>query len=215
MRHIERLREPEKLKEKGSQWLVEYLASGKDRPANSKYAHPSIKQVLESMSHTKCFYCERSLKDGGEEVDHHIEVSVNKNLAFKWTNLYLCCSDCNKKIPHDEISIYDALDPLVDTDEEIKNHITFVDETIIEVNNSVKGRNTILKYRLDSKLHDNRRQRQLIKLSKLLSECLKKGGVQGMSAQDKEALRRYTYSSSPYSYMCECYLRELIPELFI
>ena len=121
----------------------------------------------------------------------------------------------HKKIPHDEISIYDALDPLVDTDEVIKNHITYVDETIIEVNNSVKGRKTIKKYRLDSKVHDNRRQRQLIKLSKTIGQCLKNGGVQGLTAQDKEALRRYTYSSSPYSYMSECYLRGNLPEVLV
>ena len=215
MRHIDRLREPEKLKEKGSQWLASFLASGKKHPDSSKYAHPSIKLQLESMSHTKCFYCERSLKDWDEEVDHHIEVSVNKNFAFEWTNLYLSCSDCNKKIPHDEISIYDALDPLVDTDEVIKDHITFVDETIIEVNNSVKGRNTIKKYRLDSKVHDNRRQRQLIKLLKSIAQCLKNGGLQGLTTQDKEALRRYTYTSSPYSYMCECYLKDNLPEVLV
>lgn len=215
MRHIERLEEPAKLREKGSQWLAAFLASGNNRPDSSKYAHLSIKQQLESMSHTKCFYCERSLKDGDEEVDHHIEVSVDKNLAFEWSNLYLSCSDCNKKIPHDEISIYDALDPLVDTDEEIKSHMTFVDETVIEVNNSVKGQNTIKKYRLDSKAHDNKRQRQLIKLSKFIGQCLRNGGVQGLTAQDKEAIRRYTYTSSPYSYMCECYLRDNLPEVLV
>ena len=113
------------------------------------------------------------------------------------------------------ISIYDALDPLVDTDEVIKDHITFVDETIIEVNNSVKGRNTIKKYRLDSKVHDNRRQRQLIKLLKSIAQCLKNGGLQGLTTQDKEALRRYTYTSSPYSYMCECYLKDNLPEVLV
>lgn len=215
MRHIDRLAEPDKLRNKKAQWLADFLASGKERPDNSKYAHPSIKQALESMSHTKCFYCERSLKDGDEEVDHHIEVCVNKYLAFEWTNLYLSCSDCNKKISHNDISIHDALDPLVDSDEEIKNHITFEDETIIEVNNSIKGRNTIRKYRLDSKAHDNRRQRQLIKLFNTICKSLRRGGVQGLTDQDKEAIRRYAYSSSPYSYMCECYLREKLPEVLV
>lgn len=214
MRHINRLPKPDILKLKGGQWLAGYLASGKKRPDNSKYAHPTIKQSLESMSHTKCYYCECSLKEFGEEVDHHIEVTFDKNLAFEWTNLYLSCSDCNKKIPQDIIAIDEALDPLVDTDDEIKKHIMFVEETIIEVNSSVKGQKTIQKYRLDSKVQDNRRQRQLNKLFKTINQCLRKGGVAGLTEQDKEIIRRYTYPSSPYSYMCECYLKDNYPEVF-
>ncbi len=215
MRHIERLPEPDKLREKGSQWLAQFLASGKNRPDSSKYAHNSVKQCLESMSHTKCYYCECSLKEFGEEVDHHIEVTVDKNLAFKWENLYLSCPDCNKKIPHNIIAINEALDPLVDSDDEIKKHITFVEETIIEINCSEKGQNTIQKYRLGSKVQDNRRRRQLIKLFKTINQCLRKGGISGLTEQDKECIRRYSYPSSPYSYMCECYLKENYPEVFL
>ena len=98
MRHIDRLREPEKLKEKGSQWLASFLASGKKHPDSSKYAHPSIKLQLESMSHTKCFYCERSLKDWDEEVDHHIEVSVNKNFAFYIEQRFQILKDMNQGV---------------------------------------------------------------------------------------------------------------------
>lgn len=215
MRHINRLPEPDILRQKGSQWLADFLESGKKRPDSSKYAHENIKQSLESMSHTKCYYCECSLKEFGEEVDHHIEVTVDKTLAFEWTNLYLSCPDCNKKIAHDTIPVEDALDPLVDTDDEIKKHLTFVEDTIIEVNSSVKGQKTIQKYRLDSKIQDNRRQRQLNKLLKTILKCFEKGGISGLTEQDKESIRRYTYPSSPYSYMCECYLRDNYPEVFV
>ena len=214
MRHLDRLPEPDILKQKSVQWLATFLASGKKRPDNSKYAHPSIRQTLETMSHTKCFYCECSLKEYGEEVDHHIEVTVNNTLSFSWDNLYLSCPDCNKKIPHDVIPIGNALDPLVDSDDEIKRHIIFVDENIFEVNSSVKGQKTIEKYRLDSDVQDNKRRRQLQKLYKTLLECLDKGGRQGLKPEDKEAIRRYTYKSSPYSYMCECYLKKCYPEVF-
>lgn len=211
MRHIDRFPEPEILRTKGNRWLADFLASGKKRPDCSKYAHPDIKQSLESMSHTKCFYCECSLKDFGEEVDHHIEVTVDNKQAFEWTNLYLSCPDCNKKIAHNVIPTFEALDPVVDSDEEIKKHITFVEDTIVEVKGSVKGQKTIQKYRLDSKIQDNRRQRQLGKLFKTMINCLKKGGMSGLTEQDKESIRRYTYPSSPYSYMCECYLKENYP----
>lgn len=214
MRHIDRLPEPDILREKGSLWLTKYIESGKKRPDSSKYAHPSIKQALESMSHTKCFYCECSVKEGGEEVDHHIEVTVDKNQAFNWENLYLSCSDCNKKVAHNVIKVEDALDPIVDSDDEIRRHINFAEESIYEVNGSVKGQNTIKKYRLNSKVLDNRRRKQLQKLLKTIVECLKKGGINALTDADKEAIRRYAYKSSPFSYMCECYLRDKFSVVF-
>ncbi len=213
MRHIDRLPKPQILEQKGKEWLDKFLESGKKRPDSSKYAHQSVKQALESMSNTKCFYCECSVKEWGEEVDHHIEVTLDKTLAFNWDNLYLSCSDCNKKIPHNVIRIDEALDPIVDSDEEIKRHITFAEESIYEMNGSEKGRKTIEKYRLNSKILDNRRRMQIKKMQTTIIECLKKGGTSCLTNDDKELIKRYTYRSSPFSYMCECYLKEHLPEV--
>ena len=144
------------------------MASGKNRPDSSKYAHSEIKTQLNSMSHTKCFYCETKLKGITKEVDHHIEVSVDKNLSYEWTNLNLSCDSCNNKIPASVIQITDALNPLVNTDSEIEQHLTFDDEFIEPLNNSVLGLQTIIKYRLDSEVLDTRRLKKLKDFHKVI-----------------------------------------------
>ena len=125
----------------------------------------------------------------------------------------MSCSECNDKVPHDVIAIDEALDPIIDSDDEIQRHITFVGEYIYEVNGSDKGQKTIEKYRLGSEVLDNRRRKQLQKLNKTIIDCLRKGGTKALTDGDKEAIRRYTYRSSPFSYMCECYLRDQFPEV--
>lgn len=161
MRKINRLPEPQILVDKKVQWLQSYLASGKKRPDSSKYAHISIKTDLNSMSSYKCFYCETKLKNEPKEVDHHIEVSVDKNLAFEWENLNLSCDNCNNKIPHNVISINDVLNPCSDSDDIISQHLTFKKELIEPNVNSDIGLRTIKKYRLDTELLDTRRLKQL------------------------------------------------------
>ena len=161
MRGIERLPEPQILIEKKATWINNFIASGNKRPDSSKYAHNTIKIQLNSMSFNKCFYCETKLKGLSKEVDHHIEVSVNKNLSYEWANLYLSCDNCNNKIPHSHIPIDEALNPCIDSDERIKEHLTFTKEIIEPKDNSDLGLKTIQKYRLDTELLDNRRLKQI------------------------------------------------------
>lgn len=143
MRHIDRAAEPPILKKKKDTWLRDFLASGKDRPESSKYAHPDVLEYLKRMSSCKCFYCESSLKGTPKEVDHHIEVSIDKNKAFCWENLYLACSSCNHKANENRIPSASTLDPCADSDDDIKKHITFDAEQIISVGLSKKGQETI------------------------------------------------------------------------
>ncbi len=75
------------------------------------------------MSFGKCFYCETKLKGKRKEVDHHIEVTVDDTLSFEWYNLYLSYDNCNNKTPHSIISVYDALNPCSNSDEEIMKHL--------------------------------------------------------------------------------------------
>lgn len=170
MRGIQRLPEPQILIDRKAIWLTNFLASGEKRPDSSKYAHVSIRTQLNSMSFTKCFYCETKLKGKSKEVDHFIEVSVNKDLSFEWTNLNLSCDNCNNKIPDSVISVNNTLNPCRNTDEEIKQHLTFDDEFIEAKNNSEIGLLTIQKYRLDTELLDYRRLKQLKIFLKLLNE---------------------------------------------
>ena len=43
--------------QKKDEWSTKFIASGKNRPDNSKYGHKEIKETLFAMSHNKCFYC--------------------------------------------------------------------------------------------------------------------------------------------------------------
>lgn len=57
----------------------------------------------------------------------------------------------------------DVLDPFIDTDDEIKMNLTFEDEIITAYNGSIKGLNTIKKFRLDTELLDYLRMKQIKK----------------------------------------------------
>jgi uncharacterized protein (TIGR02646 family) len=204
MRAITRLPEPQILIDRKVVWLSDFLASGKKRPDSSKYAHDQIKTQLNLMSFNKCFYCETKLKGKRKEVDHHIEVSVNKNLAFIWENLCLSCDSCNNKIPHSTIPITDALNPLVNTDAEIQTHLTFADELIEPRNNSPLGLRTIQKYRLDSEVLDTRRLKSLklfLQLLVQISHNQISEGRNGLTVEEVQAIHRFKNIDHSFSLM--------------
>ena len=204
MRGLQRLPEPQILIDRKATWLANFLASGKKRPDSSKYAHNSVKIQLNSMSHCKCFYCETKLKGKRKEVDHHIEVSVDNNLSFEWTNLFLSCDNCNNKLPHSTISINDALNPCTNKDIEIKEHITFDDEIIEPKNNSELGLRTIKKYRLDNELLDTRRLKSLKMFYKLMYEIKNNQVLENrntLTAEELNAIYKFKMPNNSYSLM--------------
>lgn len=216
MRHIERLEEPAILTKKKNVWLADFLASGKLRPDSSKYANPKIRQQLASMSYHKCFYCEGMLKGTPKEVDHYVEVTVDKKKAFEWDNLYLACSNCNDKLSENWIPGKNVLNPCRESDAEIKEHITFVEEQIKPVNASTKGLQTIQKYRLDTELLDLQRSRQLQKLDDVIIKTFQQmlsEGRRDMTEKEKQAIRAFVGRTEPYSYMCEVFINQMIPGL--
>jgi uncharacterized protein (TIGR02646 family) len=204
MRGLTRLPEPQILIDRKINWLDDLLASGKARPDSSKYAHIQIKTQLNSMSFNKCFYCETKLKGKTKEIDHHIEVSVNRTLSYEWSNLYLSCDSCNNKIPHSSIAINTALDPCINTDNEIRSHLTFDDELIEPKDNSPFGLTTIQKYRLDSEVLDTRRLKSLKKFLKLFIE-IQKNQVQEarnhLTIDESNAINRFKNIDNSYSLM--------------
>lgn len=159
MRGLQRLPKPAILEKKESEWLNKFIKSGKARPQNSQYAHAEIVDTLKSISACKCFYCETKLAASPSEVDHQIEVSLDKDGAFAWENLYLACENCNGKIRHDVISIEDALDPCRNSDAEIQKEIGFDKEVIISF--SQKGYQTLKKYKLDRDKLNYKRSKEL------------------------------------------------------
>jgi len=209
VRHIRRLNEPAVITRLGNGWLQAFLASGNKRPNSNTYSHTEVRELLNSMSHTKCYYCETILKDKSSEVDHFIEIFIDKNLAFIWNNLYLACDNCNGKVPHDSIPVTDCLDPCVDTDDVIATHLAFNDNIIVAKNDSQKGNLTITKYMLGSKHLDYLRGMELIKFYKLLTtiqdEMINDG--RAILPEELEHLKSFTNSSKPYSLMFREILR--------
>jgi uncharacterized protein (TIGR02646 family) len=211
MRALTRLPEPQILIDKKAQWLTNFLASGNKRPDSSKYAHDSIKTDLNSMSFHKCFYCESKLKNATKEVDHHIEVSIDRNLAFEWTNLCLSCDNCNSKIPHNTISITNALNPLSDSDITIQQHLTFNKELIEPNHNSPLGLRTIQKYRLDTELLDTRRLRQISIFQDMLIEIKARQILENrqvLTEEEVEIIEGFKRIDNPYSLMFIVLLRK-------
>jgi uncharacterized Zn-finger protein len=212
MRGLIRLPKPQILIDKEAKWKNDFIASGKDRPDSSKYGHHKIRIQLATMSFYKCFYCESKLKLEPKEVDHHIEVSIQKDLAFHWENLYLSCDNCNNKIPHNAISIDAALDPCRNNDAKIQEHLTFVDEMITTVDSSQLGFKTIQKYRLDSELLDKRRMTQLKSFHKVLIQILRKQNAEGrkdLNENDLKALNFFKQADQPYSLMFKVILDKM------
>jgi len=204
MRGLERLPEPQILVDRKGIWLSKFLASGNKRPDSNKYGHPTVLTQLNSMSFHKCFYCETKLKGAPKEIDHQVEVSVDKNLAYEWTNFFLSCDNCNNKIPHNIISICDALDPCINTDEFIEEHLTFNKELIVPKNNSGIGLNTIKKYRLDTELLDTRRLKQISLLQDLLLEIRKNQiseNRSNLTSEEIYIINSFKRIDNPYSLM--------------
>lgn len=145
---LKRLPEPPKLRENKGKWLAAYLEKRQTnpghRPPSAQYGHEEIRDILERMSHNKCFYCECKIGEYSGtkgEIDHHIEVAECPQRAFDWDNLYLACPGCNrKKFPNKIMPVSECLDPC-DLSENPANHLTFESEYIRPRANSSKGDN--------------------------------------------------------------------------
>ena len=210
MRHIDRLPIPPVLSRKQMEWQEKFekrLATNpKSRPDPSKYGHRDIRQQLNSCSFYKCFYCESKLVGAPREIDHYIEVSIDPSLAYEWTNLYLSCGNCNDKLNHDAIPVTDALNPCIDSDEEIQKHITFETECICSQAGSEKGLKTIQKFKLDSASLDLKRSKWLNKIAKIVFEIDKQMHEENRMIhlyEEKDRIRKFMQKDQPYSLMCE------------
>ncbi len=204
MRYVERLSEPEILKKNKNKWTEKFIESKKERPQNYQYGHDKIRELLDSMSFHKCFYCEQKIKGKRKEVDHYIEISEDKKLAFDWNNLYLSCDSCNSKLSNKTIPNSETLNPCLDTDDEIMKHITYEDEQITAVSGSKIGLTTIQKYKLDTESQDiNRRKkhREFETYHKKVLEKMIEEGRKHFDENEIEFFNSFTQKDKPYSLM--------------
>ena len=204
MRAINRLQIPDILERKGSEWTVKFIASGNNRPSSSQYGHKEIRTTLIAMSNHKCFYCENLIKNQPTEVDHYIEISQYRHLAFIWENLYLSCEHCNNKFSNLVIPTVTTLDPCSHSDAEIENNLTFNDEFIDYIIGFPFGEQTIKKYKLDSPVLDHLRSMELKKFHKLLIDYLRTCNAEGgraLNALERQTLLSFSNRNRPFSFM--------------
>jgi 5-methylcytosine-specific restriction endonuclease McrA len=208
---LKRLEEPRVLSENEERWRAKYLEerakSPKKRPPHARYAHREVVATLEAMSCHKCFYCEQSTKQCEKEVDHYIEVAERPELAFAWSNLYLSCAGCNRKVPNSSIPAADCVDPC-DPAALPAEHLTYDDEFIRSRNSSTRGLRTIQKYRLDRPELDLKRGRQLrlfLKAVIAIQEAMIAEGRRPMNDDEKELLRSFRQPDQPFSLMFVVY----------
>ncbi|MCX2481049.1 HNH endonuclease [Pedobacter sp. MC2016-15] len=204
MRSLLRLAKPQILVQREALWLDRFLATPLGtRPPSYKYRHQEILSRLLDTSYQKCFYCECLLKGVASEVDHHIEVAIDRSLAFTWDNLYLACTNCNDKLNHNEIPITNALDPCINTDAEINEHLRFEDDVILPRGNSIMGSNTIKKYKLGTITSEYLRMKELRKLSRILEKVLLECNHDHRepTEEELESIKSFTYREKAYSLM--------------
>lgn len=109
------------------------------------------------------------------------------------------------------------LDPCSDSDDEIKQNLTYDRELILSVGTSEKGEKTIKKYHLDREELDFLRMKQLQKLNEVIEDIdsqMIADKRQEMTEDEKNKLLSFTLSSQPFSYMCEVYIRNRRPMAF-
>ena len=199
---IAREAEPAILREKNAEWLAKYIASGKKRPESKQYAHAAVVTALHAMSHDKCFYCESKAP---LSVDHYIEVSEEKNLAFAWSNLYLACKPCQGKATNVAIPGSTCIDPC-DAHCNPEEHLEFVDEEVRYKTD--RGNQTIKKYRLGAGVAE--RRRLLRAIDKEIRALTATKGWKELDDHEKAGLwRAFAHDDAEYAMMARAYLRAL------
>jgi hypothetical protein len=203
MRALTRISKPRILVKKEHIWLSKILANPDSRPGTNTYRHKEIFEALMVTGNRKCFYCETKLNGLPSEIDHHIEVDIDRSLSVSWENLYLACTNCNNKLNHNQISVNAVLDPFRNSDIDIQKNLCFENEIILPKNGSGIGRQTILKYKLNSMNAEFLRMKELIKFNDvfqiILTRCVQEG--RSPSSEETQKLKNFSLIENSYSLM--------------
>lgn len=215
MRTLQRLNKPRILVEKEAAWRDAHLRKVEQdpsvRPSSKQYGHSEIRQALQAMSFSKCFYCERRLSEKEQEIDHYIDVAERPDLAFLWENLYLSCEGCNNgKPPHRDIPVEECVDPC-DPHEEPLQHLSFRQDRVEGIPGT-KGARTIQKYRLFREDLALQRARALLEFKDVLLQLagLPEVRMRGqVSAAHRKVLLKFAEPDMPFSAMFRALLSSI------
>lgn len=197
---------------------------------NSIYGSPKIREVLKSIQHNKCCYCEAKTSPGridhfrpkGGVRQHKADDRIHPGyywLAYRWDNLMLACEDCNLKksdyFPlenpeqrarnHRESLNRESpllLNPYVDTDPSV--HLTF-DGSACQPRTE-RGRLTVTLLELNRPILQEERQRVFSVLECLCDIVRDPNGCDTLRRDASRLVASYARPRAPYSAMTRDYL---------
>lgn len=118
---LDKTNEPDVLREHGATWTAEYVSwcQLKTGTQPRRYAHPEIRDALESETRSKCAYCEGLINDVAySHIEHMRPKSLHPSLVCDWDNLTIACPKCNVNKGDYNSLTCPLLDPYVDQVEE-------------------------------------------------------------------------------------------------
>lgn len=170
MVRIQKLEEPQILKDNAVIWTNEYLdyiRRGETIPNSVKrrYAHEDIKKQLLKETHEKCAYCESKfthIEPGDIEHIKPKNPNAHPELYVTWTNLTLSCETCNRS---GKGTYNNDDEPLLDPyNDDIENEILGLGPMIFSRKGSRKGQITIDVLKLNRSELVERRAEKLEKI---------------------------------------------------
>lgn len=103
MRKLNRLEQPACLVENYWVWTQDFVLARQENPSfsfswRSKACYQGLRQVLSTMTQGRCSFCDGSVgSESRETVEHFRPKSLFPDLAYTWSNLFICCDVCQGK----------------------------------------------------------------------------------------------------------------------
>jgi hypothetical protein len=102
---------PPVLAENAAAWTAAYAADLDGSTARYRYRHREVKGAIRDEAFDKCVYCESRVGHNTPgDVEHKVPSSHDMQLHFRWENLALACTECNRR----KGSYYDPVTPFLD-----------------------------------------------------------------------------------------------------
>ena len=158
----------------------------------------SIRQALLEMQDSRCAYCEKSLKDSEQHIEHFRKQSEYPKLVFVWSNLFLSCNNqntCGKHKDRISINIDEVIDPCIDDPEyylEFDLNGRVFPKSCLTPQERLKAEKTIEAFNLNE-LHLKTNRKNFLKSFRWITET--------QDIADSEGLRLYLSSFTIDSYI--------------
>ncbi|QDK78258.1 hypothetical protein EXU85_06460 [Spirosoma sp. KCTC 42546] len=200
------------------------------------YGHKSVKEILRTIQHNKCCFCEAKIdhishgdvehfrpKAGYQQDDNQPLVKPGYYwLAYDFTNLFFCCQICNQVYKKnyfpladeskranshkDDYTVEESL-ILHPAIDSIDDHLVFEAEIIKPKNGSRKGKETIKRTGLNREFLLKERFEHLRKL-RFLEDVVLRNGDQ--SNEIREAFKEWGKPTSLFSAMVRANFPDLV-----